>query len=69
LYILVDALEFIDRINDDDPARTLAWILSKLERSRSYRRACEVEEWDAQIRLGDEEVNCYSVTIEYVLSA
>jgi hypothetical protein len=69
LYILVDALAFIESIGDDNPARTLAWIFSKLERSRSYRRDCEIDEWEAQSQLGDEEVHCCWLRPKYVLSA
>ncbi len=70
LYILVDALDFINSICDPLPDRTLAWILSKLDRCRSYRRACEIPEWDAEICLTDcEDKTTYPAQVEYVLSA
>ncbi len=62
----MDALAFAECF--DDPGRVLAWILSKCDRSRSYRRACEIDEWDAEIRLSDIEVNEYPVRVRYVLS-
>ncbi len=67
LYILVDVLAFIESIEDDNPARTLAWIFSKFERSRSYRRECEVEEWDAEIQLTELEVRDHPTRIRQVL--
>jgi hypothetical protein len=66
---LVDVLEFIDRIHDPEPARTIAWVFSKIERSSSYRRSCEIEEWDVLNRPGEDEVSDDTINIQYVLSA
>jgi hypothetical protein len=67
VYVLDEALAFAEHF--EDPARVLAWILGKCDRSRSERCACEIPEWDTELVHADEEADGRWLHPKYVLHA